>query len=122
MDTNTLHDCAHCQGSGTCKSGENQASCYVCAKRNELRLWLFKPKIYYGLSCGTCGGLGKTDSLTHRLQHRIQPSLAMAVIGISLSMIMVFGIGKSPYFHEILTFSSTLLGSIIGYYFSNNKQ
>ncbi|SME96099.1 hypothetical protein [Pseudogulbenkiania subflava] len=113
----TLHACAHCKGTGTCTSGPDGASCMVCAKRNEL-----KKGLYHGLACGTCGGLGKTDTMTYRMTHRTQPILSISLVFGSIGLILLFGFAGSPYFHEVLTFCTTLLGSVIGYYFSKNPK
>lgn len=113
----TLHSCAHCKGSGTCISGPDGASCMVCTKRNEL-----KKGPYHGLACGTCGGLGKTDTMTYRMTHRTQPILSISLVFGSIGLILLFGFAGSPYFHEVLTFCTTLLGSVIGYYFSKNPK
>lgn len=32
-----LYPCAHCEGSGTCRNGEQQLSCAVCIKESELK-------------------------------------------------------------------------------------
>jgi hypothetical protein len=55
MEIESLHDCAHFRGSGTCKSGADLVSCRACVKKNELR-----GGPYVGLACGTCNGLGRT--------------------------------------------------------------
>lgn len=122
MDVHTLHNCAHCNNTGVCKSGENGSSCYVCAKKNELRLWLFKPKTYYGLACGTCGGLGKTDTLTHRMNNRTQPLIAWLMVCLCFLLVAIFGITDSKNFTAVLTLCSTILGGIIAYYFNNQNN
>ncbi|WP_090498265.1 hypothetical protein [Pseudomonas borbori] len=109
-----LHQCAHCAGTGTCSNNSAGESCAVCIKKNELRKGQ-----YFGLSCGTCGGLGKTDTVTYRMTHRTQPMLASMLVVISLTLVTIFGLGKSPYFHEIMAFCTTLIGGVTGYYFSN---
>ncbi|RRV03629.1 molecular chaperone DnaJ [Stutzerimonas xanthomarina] len=111
-----LHQCAHCSGTGTCNSSSAGESCAVCVKKNELR-----KGSYYGLSCGTCGGLGKTDTLTYRLTHRTQPIISILLVSISLLLVLFFGLIKSPYFHEVMAFCTTLIGSVTGYYFSSKR-
>lgn len=114
---NTLHQCGHCNGSGTCATGPGGTSCMVCVSRNELN----KRKVYTGLACGACGGVGKTDTITYRMQHRMQPLLSISLVLISTILIIFFGLTKSPYCHEILTFCTTILGSVVGYYFSKSE-
>ncbi len=112
-----LHTCAHCSGSGTCKTGSAGESCAVCVKKNELR-----KGTYTGLACGTCGGLGKTDSFTYRITHRTQPALAIILVVIPLFLIGFFSITESQYFHEILAFCTTVIGSVTGFYFSTRAR
>lgn len=114
---NLLHACAHCKGSGTCNSGPDSSSCKVCEIKNEL-----KKGPYYGLACGTCGGLGKTDTVTYRLNHRTKPVLSLILVLISTVLILLFGIFRNEYFHEVLTFCTTILGSVVGYYFSTKEN
>lgn len=111
-----LYACAHCAGTGTCTSGVSEVSCAVCAKRNEL-----KAGTYVGLACGTCNGLGKTDTRTYRINQRTQPLLAIYLVTFSLGLVTIFGISKNEYFHEILAFCTTLIGSVSGYYFSSRS-
>ena len=114
----SLHNCAHCSGAGTCKAGENGDSCAACAKRNELKPG---PK-YVGLACGTCGGLGKTDTVTYRLTHRTQPLLAWVIVTLAFLLIIYFSFVAPQFFHEVLAFCTTLLGSVVGYYFVNRRD
>jgi hypothetical protein len=109
-----LHQCAHCIGTGTCSTDKAGESCAVCVKKNEL-----SKGQYSGLACGTCGGLGKTDTITYRMAHRTQPLLAIALVMLSLALVFIFGIARSPYFHEIMAFCTTLIGGVTGYYFSS---
>jgi hypothetical protein len=119
-------DCAHCGGTGTCANGEDQASCAACVTKNELssgfvsRLFT-KPKAYVGLVCGTCGGMGKTDTLTHRMNHRAAPLLAISLI-IGCFVLIGIVLIKDIHFSEILTFCGTLIGSVIGYYFGGKNE
>lgn len=116
MTEAVLHDCAHCNGTGTCKSSSSGESCAACVKKNEL-----KKGSYSGLACGTCGGLGKTDTLTYRLKHRTQPVLSIILVLGAFFMVFMFGTLKSQYFHEVLAFCTTLVGGVIGYYFSGGS-
>lgn len=111
-----LYDCQHCSGSGTCKNGVNEASCYACAKRNELPFW--RRGNQQGLLCGSCGGIGQAEPLTERMNKRIAPVLAIMLVLLLLSMIFFFAFTKNEYFSEILAFSSAVIGSVVGFYFS----
>ncbi len=88
MDQNqNLHECAHCSGTGTCNLGKDGEACAACVKKQEL-----KKGVYHGLACGTCGGLGKTDTLTYRLNNRATPLLAMSIVPLCFVMIIFFGL------------------------------
>ena len=108
-----LYPCAHCKQTGTCSSGENNSSCLACIKANEL-----KGKSAYGLMCGACNGLSLAEPRTERMNKRIKPVLAMTIIFCLLFGIYISAALNSDFFSEILAFSGTLLGSIVGYYFS----
>lgn len=108
-----LYPCAHCGETGTCSSGIDGSSCLACVKSNEL-----KGKELYGLACGICNGLGLAEPRTERINKRIKPILAMALIFFLLGGVFVSAMLESHYFSQILAFSGTLLGSIVGYYFS----
>ncbi|WP_020161654.1 hypothetical protein [Cycloclasticus pugetii] len=112
-----LHDCAHCSGTGTCNHGENGDACAACVKKQEL-----KRGNYMGLACGTCGGLGKTDTLTYRMNNRATPLLAISIICFCFILIFSFGLTKNPHFSEILTFSGTLVGAVTGHYFGKRSE
>jgi len=77
-----------------------------------------KGKELYGLACWVYNGLGLAEPRTERLNNRIKPVLLMMLIFFLLSGIFVSAMLESPYFSQILAFSGTLLGSIVGYYFS----
>lgn len=83
-----LHPCSHCEGEGTCKSGENGKTCVVCAM--EYAKVGFIPKLkkgdkksYYesftGLICSRCGGLGKAETKTDRLNKRMRSILGFGI-------------------------------------------
>lgn len=116
MDHNikaNLYPCAHCGETGTCSTGKDGGSCLACIKANEL-----KGKELYGIACGICNGLGQAEPRTERMNKRIKPLLAVAIIFSLLSGVFLSAIVSSPYFSQILAFSGTLLGSILAYYFS----
>lgn len=111
-----LYDCRHCEGQGTCRTGKEGSTCVACIKRNDL-----KGKDLFGLLCGSCGGIGKAEPLTERMNKRIGPLLA-AILVVSLLAIILFSAAtKSPYFSELLAFSSAIIGSLVGFYFSHQK-
>lgn len=112
-----LYRCAHCQESGTCSSGENNESCSLCVKRNEL-----KGKGHVGLACGICGGLGQAEPMTERMNKRITPILSLAIVFPLLAMIWWAMAFRSDYFNEILAFSGAIIGTVVGFYFSARKN
>lgn len=118
--TANLHDCRHCSGKGTCTTGKDASSCYACAKRNELPLW--RRKNQYGLMCGSCGGIGKAEPMTERINKRIAPLLALYLSITLIVMIFVAALTKSPYFSELLAFCSAIIGTVAGFYFSSRNS
>lgn len=111
-----LHECKHCSGSGTCKNGKSETSCLACAKKNELPFWRLSNQ--HGLMCGSCGGIGQAEPLTERMNKRVAPLLAIYLIAGLLGLIFFAAIAKSEFFSEILAFSSAIIGSVAGFYFS----
>jgi len=118
--TANLYDCCHCGGTGTCKSGADGSSCLACAKRNEIPFWSQKGQ--YGLLCGSCGGLGKAEPYTDRLNKRIAPLLAIILVIALLAIIAGAAMLKSAHFAELLAFASAIIGSVSGYYFSERAK
>ena len=110
-----IHECAHCGGTGTCKHGVHGEACAACTRKQGL-----KRGTYYGLACGTCGGLGKTDTL--RLNNRPTPMLVMSIVPCCLGLILVFGLAKSEYFSAVLACCGTLSGAVIGHYFGKRGK
>ena len=108
-----LYECLHCKGEGTCRNGEEEKSCAACIKRNEL-----KGNSHRGLICGSCGGIGKADPVTERIDKRTGPVLALFLACGLLFLITLFGLLQSPLFPQILAFASAIIGSIVGFYFS----
>ncbi len=115
-----LYDCRHCSGSGTCRNGEKESSCYACAKRNELPFW--RRRRQQGLLCGSCGGIGQAEPLTERMNKRIAPMLAIILVLLLLFMVFFFALTRNEYFSEILAFSSAVIGSVVGFYFSRRAR
>jgi hypothetical protein len=111
-----LYECAHCKGTGTCNHGKDGEACAACIKKNEL-----KKGTYYGLACGTCGGLGKTDTVTSRMNNRVTPLLGFMLTGLCFLMIILFGFFNNQYFTEVLALCGTLLGSVTGHYFGRQS-
>jgi hypothetical protein len=115
-DFGDLYPCAHCNTEGTCRAGPDGSSCAVCVKKQEL-----KRGQYIGIACGSCGGLGQTDTLTYRLAHRTQPLLSFVLVFGAFFLILLFGLLRSEYFNEVLAFCSTLIGGVTGYYFCSRS-
>lgn len=118
--TANLYDCKHCSGTGTCTNGEDSTSCIACAKKHEL--WFWQQKKQKGLMCGSCGGIGQAEPLTERMNKRMAPMLAFLLTVGLLVLVFMSSIMKSPYFSEILAFSSAIIGSVAGFYFSSNRN
>lgn len=114
-----LYPCAHCEQTGTCKNGKDGTSCSACVKRNEI-FFLFRLLSYKGLLCGTCGGIGKAEPMTERMNKRMKPLLALFIIIFMSFMVYYFAKTNSEHFTAVLAFAGTLTGSVVGYYFSSN--
>jgi len=112
-----LYDCKHCGGAGTCSTGKDGMSCLSCVKQNDL-----KGKDHFGLMCGSCGGIGKAEPMTERMNKRISPLLALYLSAALLVIISLAAFTRSPYFSELLAFSSAIIGTICGYYFSSKTN
>lgn len=108
-----LYACAHCMSEGTCKSGLNGLSCAVCIKEYEL-----KGKEYAGLPCGVCGGIGQAEPRTEKINKRMPAILGFGVVFPLMIGVFVTAVLKSPHFSEVLTFSGTLIGTVLGFYYS----
>lgn len=111
-----LYPCAHCEEKGTCRNGPDGSTCSECIKRNEL-----KGKNYMGLACGICGGIGQAEPLTERMNKRITPLLAIAIVVSLLALVTFSLIIESSFFSEVLAFSSAIIGSVVGFYFSSKR-
>lgn len=114
-----LYDCKHCDGAGTCKNGKEGASCVACAKKHELSFW--RQRGQWGLMCGSCGGIGKAEPLTERMNKRIAPMLAIVLTFSLLVIISLAALLKSQHFAELLAFGSAIIGSVVGFYFSSRE-
>ncbi|MCI5211353.1 MAG: molecular chaperone DnaJ [Candidatus Electrothrix sp. ATG2] len=108
--------CAHCSGTGTCKNGENESSCYACKKASKYK----QTEPISGLVCSVCGGVGIAEPYTIRLHNRIVPALALLIVYCALAI--VFLKSSKENFTEILAFAGTLIGSVTGYYFGGKTK
>jgi len=113
----TLYPCAHCQESGTCQSGENRQSCNLCVARHKL-----KAGGHIGIACSICGGIGKAEPVTERMNKQITPILSIIIILPLLVFVWWAMLAESKYFTELITFSSTIIGTVVGFYFSSRKN
>ncbi|SFD75558.1 molecular chaperone DnaJ [Pseudoalteromonas denitrificans] len=113
-----LYPCKHCDETGTCSSNENGSSCIACTKVHQLKM----NKVYNGLSCAICGGLGQSEPFTERLNKRTTPLLAMGIVFLLLICTTVLAFFNNPHFSAFLAFSGTLIGSITTFYFTNNHK
>jgi hypothetical protein len=111
-----LYPCAHCESTGTCRNGIEGRSCNACINRNDL-----KGKDHFGITCGTCGGIGQAEPITERMNKRTAPLLAAAIVFPLLVGIFWGAFTESKFFSEILAFSSALIGTIVGFYFSGKR-
>ncbi|NOS89802.1 MAG: molecular chaperone DnaJ [Methylococcaceae bacterium] len=108
-----FYPCAHCSGIGSCNNAVNGQSCAVCIKENEL-----KGKEYFGIPCCVCGGIGQAEPKTERINKRMPALLGFGVVFVLIFGVFFAAIFKSPYFSEVLAFSGTLIGTILGFYYS----
>jgi len=111
-----LYNCAHCGGSGTCKNGENETSCLMCSKENEI-----KGHGHRGLPCSVCGGIGQAEPRTERINKRMPALLGFSVVFILIISLIITAVLNSQYFNQLQSFSGPIVGAIIGYYFSNRS-
>lgn len=107
-------------GTGTCTTGDNHHSCRACIKRSELPFW--QRKNQSGIICSVCGGLGMAEPTTDRMNKRITPLLAIYLSAFIIGLLFYALITKSQHFSEILAFSSAIIGSVTGYFFSSKNK
>lgn len=112
-----LYPCAHCAGVGTCRNGRNELSCAVCIKAHEL-----KGIELAGLPCGVCGGIGQAEPRTERINKRMPALLGFMVVFLLMFGVFLSAVLKSPYFSEVLAFSGTLIGAVLGFYYSGRNK
>ena len=116
-------DCAHCNKSGTCHTGIDASSCERCTSR--IRRWTlnFASRApAKGLVCSVCWGTGRVQPFSDKLQDRFP---ALFAIGLTLSL-MLGSVATAAWaptqLEKVLTFTTTLLSSITGFYFGNRTQ
>ncbi len=118
VDASAEHmTCAHCEGTGTCKNGQNQTSCAVCRKHQQLTSAAIEDAS--GLVCSVCRGRGILEAMASRLRNRLVPCLALIIV--CFVLLLVWDTHDKENFGEILAFSGTLIGSITGYYFGGKS-
>ncbi len=115
-----LIPCAHCEGKGICHSGKDESSCEICTRK--VRLFGISSRKIYGIVCSVCYGGGVVEPMTERLNKRIEPLLAIILVYVALFMVWFMATVNNQHFPAILAFSSTLIGSITGYYFGGKKK
>lgn len=122
MDTE-LYECKHCEGLGTCSTGKDGSSCLACVASHDLSTtrFLIIDRVYFGLRCGCCNGLLKSDHSTARMNKRMKPILAvLALFGLAgFSAISVYN--DKSVISQLLTGWFSLVSAIFGFYFSQNK-
>ncbi len=122
--------CAHCNGEGTCKSGQKNSTCKICVTKNKpmgfLRNFSKLPSSsngneeFYGLVCSICRGRGCMEPKGQRLSRYTLAGLTVAIFFFSGTLIYSFK--GSIDFPAILAFVSTLMGGMMGYYFGQKRK
>lgn len=110
--------CGHCEGHGTCHSGAENTSCFVCTKSAGITN---QDKTYRGLPCSICHGHGcgaPTEVKTNRLMGAYVTFACSAGVFI---IIIMSGFFFAEHLDKILTFGGTVIGSITGFYFGGRK-
>ena len=62
------------------------------------------------------------EPMTERLNKRAAPLLAPILVVGPLILVAYATISKSSHFSELLAFSSAIIGSVAGFYFSNKSK
>lgn len=112
-----LYPCKHCGETGTCTSGEGGAGCAVCIKNHELK----KSAAAFGITCGSCGGLGLAEPMTERMHKRLPTILSLILVTLLIFLSFILAALNNDHFTEFLAFSAALLGSIVTFYFSRQN-
>jgi hypothetical protein len=124
LGANNLYECKHCAGTGTCTSS-NGNSCGKCIQDAKSHIpFSSKNKEIgsVGLVCSVCDGLGVAQTKTDKINSRAQFRLALWIVLPVLFVALIMVINGSRYFSQYLTFASTLIASITGFYFANRKD
>ncbi len=117
-----LYECKHCSLTGTCSNGENNTSCSACVKTHGLPLYrFFKEKKYFGLRCGSCGGLITTDLYTNRMVDRLKPLLSIGIVGVSAALSLFAGAMDNELLPQVLTAWTAVVGLVVGYHFTEKR-
>lgn len=110
-----LYECLHCKGEGTCRNAEKGNSCAACVKLNDLK------GTHHGLICRACGGIGKADTLTERIGNRTPSLLAIFTIAGLFIILITAAATNNPHTNQLIAFSGGIIGTILGFYFSNRS-
>ena len=110
-------ECAHCEKTGTCRSGTDGSSCGVCIKSAKL-----PAQAATGLVCSVCGGIGMAEPKTLKFLNRFLPMFAAGFVGVLLLWLLILAVAGHQSFHDFLTFAGTAIGSVTGYYFGGTKH
>jgi hypothetical protein len=113
-------DCRHCEGKGTCSTGNDGDSCDSCAEKAREGAFPFtKKKIdsKKGLPCGSCQGYGDLEGRVWQLQSTISPILGGFIIAIVLLILLGISTTNPAHHAEIIALLGTLAGSVVGFYF-----
>jgi len=62
------------------------------------------------------------EPLTERMHNRTAPMLAFFLVIGLLVIIATAAFTENKFFSELLAFSSAIIGSVVGYYFSNKEK
>lgn len=110
--------CGHCRGHGTCHTGRDGSSCFVCASDAQV------PDLnstHHGLPCSVCHGHGcgaPKEVKTNRLMNvYVTVFFSVAVFGV-----LILSFWFPAHFDKVLTFSGTIIGSITGFYFAGRQR
>jgi hypothetical protein len=118
-------ECRHCDGTGTCTTGENGVSCDSCvnkAKEGVFPFWSKTIASSKGLPCGSCQGAGDIEGRAWHLQVTIGPVLGLMIVLFVLAIILLIAVTSPTHHAEILTLLGTLAGSVVGYYFKGTHS
>lgn len=113
--TNEKITCAHCGGSGSCKTDDGK-SCEKCVDFNCLN----KDSEPRGIVCSVCEGTGVADLKSGVIRKRTPSALAFIVVVLSFYIISLSL--ENDNLENILPVCSSLIAGVIGYYFSGKDN